>query len=237
MNICHINNVANLPYTVAEEQRKRGHEVTVFNLTPSYKYWSGNVLAPWARFMVEWGKFDVVFAHSCGVLPRFLESAIGQPNVVYWHHGSDVRGKQCRLPLKPHLVSNPDLLACCEGSRYMPYPLDLDYWKSEREGKGTLDIGKVKNVPWDKMKALLDAHHTITQDKGLPSYSTTIAQAMALDKEIIVKGVDWSLYPSEPDLTEEPDGSSVIQHPREFAEKYHDVRLLAPAITDFGRRE
>jgi len=231
-HIAHINNTANLPYTIAEEQRKRGHEVTVFNLTPSYKYWSGNVLAPWARCLVNWDDFDVVFAHSCGVLPRFFETVVGQSNVLYWHHGSDVRGKQCKLPLKPHLVSNLDLVKCCEGSAYVPYALDLDYWKSKQKGEGLLNLDRISNVKWDEMRDYIDGYERVTQSKikdnegrSISAYSTTAAQSMALNKPIQLKGVDWSLYPEQPDF----------EQPRKFAEKYHDVRKVVDFLESFCR--
>lgn len=234
MRIAHINNLCNLPWAIANEQRKRGHEVDVFNLTTSYRAWSGNVLTLWSRLLKDWDEYDIVFAHSCGVMPRFLETIIGMGNVVYWHHGSDVRGKQCRLPLKPHLVSNPDLVPCCEGSNYVPYALDLDYWKSKRKGVGLLNLDKINGVPWEKMRDYLDRYERVTQSKirdnegrGISAYSTTAAQAMALNKPIQLNGVDWSLYSEQPDF----------QHPREFAEKYHDVRRVVDFLEGFARHE
>jgi len=232
MKIAHINNVANVPYTLAKEQERRGHEVKVFNLTKSHKYWSGNILKPWDRLRMNWKEYDVVFAHACSVVPAWLDKVIGVDNVIYWHHGTDVRGESlkgnekapdsCKLHNKPHIVSTPDLLKYCPTARWIPNPIDLEYWKSSNEGKTTLDLGLVKETPWQEMRDFLDRYAWFREFKGYPVYSYLATQAMAFNKPMTLEGIDWSLYPEQPDLMK----------PREYCRKYHDVRSIVTAVDD-----
>ncbi|HIH20696.1 TPA: glycosyltransferase family 4 protein [Candidatus Micrarchaeota archaeon] len=174
MKVLHLHNIAGVPVTLARAQRKLGvqADVVVFR-EHSAKYPHDynmkvdrfpRVLQPAVRIkelLKRYNDYDVYHMHSASFLPFYADApllkAMGK-KVVYTHWGSDIRFKGvpwhsfsrfCDL----RYVGSPDLIEWApKGTPWLPYPIDLDYWKADDAKKTSK--GKASNRKGNAVKIL-----------------------------------------------------------------------------------
>ena len=134
MRIAHVNNIAGVASTLAEYQKKQGHEVEVFVFNKQiYKQFGGvliNYMSPVSRWRILRklkNHYDIWHYHyPYGSLKSSMEKQNKDKTYLKHYHGDDIRGKYddgfC-------LVSTPDLLEYAPNGKWLPTPIDLSLIK------------------------------------------------------------------------------------------------------------
>ncbi|MFZ0512300.1 MAG: hypothetical protein WAM14_11895 [Candidatus Nitrosopolaris sp.] len=166
MKIAHINNTSGIASIIAEQQRRKGHEVDVFVFNDTiFKQFGGSKLNYWSP-LDRWKLFrklrgyDVWHYHyPYGSLKRSLEKRNTDKIYLKHYHGNDLRGRQeedfC-------LVSTPDLLKYAPNGRWLPSPIDLKEIEatasSNKKEMQENKIIKVAHYPYYKNYSSLDSY-------------------------------------------------------------------------------
>jgi glycosyltransferase involved in cell wall biosynthesis len=170
MKIAHINNTSGIASSIAERQRREGHQVDVFVFNDRiFRQFGGTKLNYWSP-LDRWKLFrnlkgyDVWHYHyPYGSLKRSLEKRKTDRIYLKHYHGNDLRGRQeedfC-------LVSTPDLLKYAPNGRWLPTPIDLEEISVMREEFGSSNknenqenkILKVAHYPYYKNYSSLDSY-------------------------------------------------------------------------------
>lgn len=155
MKVLHLHNIAGVPTTLAQAQRKLGVDarVVVFREHPAKYGYDYNldvdryprILQPSYRLselLTKFYDFDVYHMHSSSFLTFYADAPILKAMnkiVVYTHWGSDIRFKGipwyslsrfCDL----RYVGSPDLFQWApKGTLWLPYPVDVEKWKPSRK--------------------------------------------------------------------------------------------------------
>jgi hypothetical protein len=129
MKIAHINNTSGIASTLAEEQKRHGHNVNVFVFNNIIHSQFGGIMinykSPFARLKLfkKLKEYEVWHYHyPYGSLKRSLEKRNKEKAYLKHYHGGDLRGKYdngfC-------LVSTPDLLQYAPNGKWLPTPIDI----------------------------------------------------------------------------------------------------------------
>jgi hypothetical protein len=137
LKIAHINNIAGVPITIANQQKRVGHssDVYVFNKI-AYKLFGGNkvnyrsLISRW-KFFKKLKDYDLWHYHyPFGSLKRNLERRNKDKIYLKHYHGVDLQ--QVGGEEGPCLVATPDLLSHAPNGKWLPTALDLDYYTKYR---------------------------------------------------------------------------------------------------------
>jgi hypothetical protein len=138
LKIAHINNTAGVPITLADEQRRSGHttDVFVFNKTV-YKLFGGNIInyrSPISRWKLfkKLQEYELWHYHyPYGSLKKNLEKRNSDKIYLKHYHGEDLR--QIGEENDFCLVATPDLLELAPSGKWLPTPLNLDYYAKYKQ--------------------------------------------------------------------------------------------------------
>lgn len=185
MRILHLNSIAGIASTLAGEQNQRGHHAEVWDWKKHPNNYGGvKLVSRLATLNIPNEKWDVVHCHSCSLFPLGLERLFNfrDAELLYHHHGSDVRYKSCGCPKwgKPHLVSTPDLARWCPNALYVPNPIVNAEYAINNEPY--VPIQKLPKKPQAEFLKDLQAHDKLvdlpSELLGVASYSAMQAQAL-----------------------------------------------------------
>lgn len=187
-----MNNVANVPATLAREQRRRGHDALVFDLhRHPYGFKNDGQVSLIQRLLLPYQAFDIFHLHSCSMWPFYLDSNLWPlmrgKQIIYHHHGSDVRYRGCCVTgnKKPHLVSTPDLAKWCPNALYVPNPVKNDVWWEENARY--TPIQTISRMPQERFFQELESHRNLVdlpwELLGVKSLSAIQAEGMGLHVE------------------------------------------------------
>lgn len=157
MKILHVNNIANIPYTLSRAQRELGVQSDVVDFRENYLGYksdfnlhlekSNQPLNRLRYFFHAAKEYDIFHLHSAALLPFYADAPLlrlAQKKTVYHHWGSDVRGKG--KPLfsafgNLHLVGTPDLLEFVPDAEWVPYAINLENFRPiKTRRKKTINI-------------------------------------------------------------------------------------------------
>ena len=148
--IAHINNIAGVPITIADQQKRIGYssDVYVFN-NVAYKLFGGNkvnyrsLISRW-KFFNKLNDYDLWHYHyPFGSLKRNLEKRNKDKIYVKHYHGIDIQ--QVGIEEDPCLVATPDLLRCAPHGKWLPTALHLNYYTKYREYFSSLHGGRANH--------------------------------------------------------------------------------------------
>ncbi|HEX7178473.1 MAG TPA: hypothetical protein VF220_02030 [Nitrososphaeraceae archaeon] len=159
VRIVHVNNIAGVASTLAEYQKKQGHEVEVYVFNKLIcKQFGGifiNYMSPFARWRFLRkikNDYDIWHYHyPYGSLKRGMEKRNKDKKYLKHYHGDDIRGKYdgdfC-------LVSTPDLLEYTPNGKWLPTPIDF----------GRLERIAAAKDPTEKSNKIRLAHYPSYND-------------------------------------------------------------------------
>jgi len=166
MKILHVRNIANVAYNIALEQKRRGHEVRIFEIWTNYTSGSDDISLNlpqkypkkdiFNRFytiserlinLLLNEQFDVIHLHAGGIFPMDLDIPVlfkrfGKV-IVHWH-GSKLRnyGKSFGSRFADaEIVSTPDLLEYAPDAFWIPNCITWHGFKKIERNDGKVVIG------------------------------------------------------------------------------------------------
>jgi hypothetical protein len=176
MKIAHINNISGIASTLAEEQKKHGHNVNIFVFNNIIHSQFGGIMinykSPFARLKLfkKLKEYEVWHYHyPYGSLKRSLEKRNKEKVYLKHYHGGDLRGKYdngfC-------LVSTPDLLQYAPNGKWLPTPIDIveieesisSWIKNKAEGQKSKPVIRIAHYPYYKNFSSTDYYtNTLTK--------------------------------------------------------------------------
>jgi hypothetical protein len=176
MKIAHINNISGIASTLAEEQKRHGHNVNIFVFNNIIHSQFGGIMinykSPFARLKLfkKLKEYEVWHYHyPYGSLKRSLEKRNKEKVYLKHYHGGDLRGKYdngfC-------LVSTPDLLQYAPNGKWLPTPIDIveieesisSWIKNKAEGQKSKPVIRIAHYPYYKNFSSTDYYtNTLTK--------------------------------------------------------------------------
>lgn len=176
MKIAHINNISGIASTLAEEQKRHGHNVNIFVFNNIIHSQFGGIMinykSPFARLKLfkKLKEYEVWHYHyPYGSLKRSLEKRNKEKVYLKHYHGGDLRGKYdngfC-------LVSTPDLLQYAPNGKWLPTPIDIveieesisSWIKNKAEDQKSKPVIRIAHYPYYKNFSSTDYYtNTLTK--------------------------------------------------------------------------